>query len=131
MKRIVTALVLLPIVVWVVLASPGWVFDAVLIIIGLFAFHEFDQIAASQGIGRAGIPGMAAGIALLFAPNPEVTVVLVALVAMTLALRANDLKKVFPSAGAFLLGVVYIFGAWRCARGLRDINPHWLMVALL
>jgi phosphatidate cytidylyltransferase len=30
-----------------------------------------------------------------------------------------------------LLGVVYIFGAWRCALALRLINPHWLMIALL
>ncbi len=27
--------------------------------------------------------------------------------------------------------MVYIFGAWRCAIGLREINPHWLMIALL
>jgi phosphatidate cytidylyltransferase len=36
-----------------------------------------------------------------------------------------------PAAAAFLLGVVYIFGAWRSAMGLREINPHWLMIALL
>jgi len=27
--------------------------------------------------------------------------------------------------------VVYIFGAWRAALALREMNPHWLMIALL
>ena len=64
MKRVVTALVLIPLVIWVVLAAPFWVFAAVLAAVGLLAFHEFDQIAAAQGIPRAGLPGMAAGLAL-------------------------------------------------------------------
>ena len=70
MKRIATALVLIPLVVWLVLAAPYWVFAAVLAAVGLLAFHEFDQIAAAQGIAPAGWPGMAAGLALLFAPEP-------------------------------------------------------------
>ncbi len=43
----------------------------------------------------------------------------------------RDLATALPAASVFLLGVVYIFGAWRCAIGLREINPHWLMIALL
>src|SRR5580698_8682130 len=82
MKRVVTSLVLIPLVIWVVLAAPLWVFDA-------------------------------------------------ALAAMMLALRVRELASALPSAAVFLLGVIYIFGAWRCAIGLREINPHWLMIALL
>ena len=131
MKRVATALVLIPIVVWIVLAAPYWAFAAVLSIVGLLAFHEYDRIAAAQGSARASWPGMAAGLALLFCPDPFLATALVALVAMTLALRINDLASALPSAAAFLLGVIYIFGAWRCAIGLRQINPHWLMIALL
>ncbi len=69
MKRIVTALVLIPIVVWMVLAAPYWVFAAFAAAVGLAAFHEFDQIAGLQGIARAGWPGMAAGLVFLFAPD--------------------------------------------------------------
>ena len=43
----------------------------------------------------------------------------------------TDLAKAMPGAATALLGVVYIFGAWRCALALREINPHWLMIALL
>ena len=32
---------------------------------------------------------------------------------------------------AAVLGVVYIFGAWRCGAELRAVDPHWLMIALL
>jgi phosphatidate cytidylyltransferase len=57
--------------------------------------------------------------------------VLVGLLGMALALRVRDLKDSMASASAFTLGVVYIFGAWRCARELHAISPHWLMFALL
>jgi len=28
------------------------------------------------------------------------------------------------------MGVVYVFGCWKCARPLREISPHWLMYGL-
>ncbi len=131
MKRIATALILIPFIAWVTLASPQWVFFAVLAITGLLAYSEFDNIVASSGILRAGWPGMAAGLALLFAPNPAVVLVLIAMLGMALALRANNLAAALPAAGAFSLGVAYVFGAWRCAADLRAINPHWLLFAML
>jgi phosphatidate cytidylyltransferase len=131
MKRIATAVILIPLIVWIVLRAPVWAFDALLVAVGLIAFYEFDQIAAAQGIPRAGFFGMAAGFALLFAPEPFLVIILIVLVAMTLAMLPADLAKSFPGAATFLLGVIYIFGAWRCAMGLREINPHWLMIALL
>lgn len=133
MKRILTALVLIPVAAGVVFAGPQWewAFKAVLAAVGLVAFYEFDQIVAAQGIARAGWPGMAAGLVVLLAPEPFVTAVLVTLAAMTLAMRGADLAGVLKSAAAFVLGVLYIFGSWRCAIGLREISPHWLMIALL
>ena len=65
MTRIATALILIPFIAWVTLASPQWVFFAVLAITGLLAYWEFDNIVASSGIQRAGLPGMAAGLVLL------------------------------------------------------------------
>ena len=131
MTRIITALLLIPFIAWVTLASPQWVFLAVLAITGLLAYSEFDHIAAAQGITRAGLPGMAAGLALLLAPSPAVVVVLIAMLGMTLSLRVTNLAAAMPAAGAFTLGVVYIFGAWHCAADLRAINPHWLLFAML
>src|SRR5580698_3872036 len=131
MKRIATALVLIPVTVWVVLSAPSWVFAGFAAAVGLIAFHEFDQIASLQGSARAGWPGMLAGLVLLLAPEPFIVVTMLTLVALTLALRVPDLTAMLKSAAAFVLGAMYIFGAWRCAIGLREINPHWLMIALL
>jgi phosphatidate cytidylyltransferase len=131
MKRLATALVLIPFVTWLVLAGPQWAFEAAVAAVGLVAFHEFDKIAAENNLTRASWTGMVAGLALLFAPLPGLVVVLVALLAMLLALRVSDLKDAMAAAAVFTLGVVYIFGSWRCAIDLRAVNPHWLMFALL
>jgi len=130
MKRIVTALLLIPFIAWVTLASPVWVFLAVLAITGLLAYHEFDQIAAANGIARAGIPGMAAGLILLLVPQPMIALVLIAMLGMALAMRVNNLAAAMPAAASFILGVIYVFGAWRCAADLRLVNPHWLLFAM-
>ncbi len=132
MKRIATALVLIPLVLWVIFAGPAWywAFVAVLAIVGVLALYEFDNIAAGQGIPKGGIPAIVAGLALLLAPEPWVIVLLAALVAMSISLR-HDLKTALAGAASFVLGIVYVFGAWRCAMELRALNAHWLMIALL
>ncbi len=131
MKRILTALILIPLIVWVVLYAPQWAFLVAVAAIGGIAFHEFSQIAKENGIVAPGWPGMIAGLALMLAPQPQVVVVLVASLGMLLALRAGDLAEALPAAAAFTLGVVYIFGAWRCAIDLRAVDANWLMFALL
>jgi len=132
MTRILTALVLIPLVVWVVLAGPQWSLLTIMALVGLIAFHEFDNIAGAQGIAKSGGVGMAAGLVLLFTPEPAwMSIVILAVVLMVVELRQVDFSKAMPGAATALLGVVYIFGAWRCAIALRLINPHWLMIALL
>src|SRR5215831_17367174 len=131
MKRVATALVLVPFIIWVVLAAPVWAVNSALFLVGMAAFQEFDGIAGAHGIRRPGAIGLACGVALLYAPHPEAVIALIGIVAMAMGLRSADLKQALPGAGVFVLGVVYIFGAWRCARLLRDISPHWLMIALL
>jgi phosphatidate cytidylyltransferase len=129
MKRVATALILIPFIVWIALWAPEWAFDLVLAGSGLIAFYEFACIA---GLGRLPMAlGIAAGLAMLFAPEPFWVALLTAFAAMTLSLASRDLHHSFSVAAALVLGVLYIFGAWRCAVGLRAFNPHWLMIALL
>jgi phosphatidate cytidylyltransferase len=130
MKRVITALLLIPFIAWVTLASPQWVFYVVLAATGLLAYDEFDNITAASGVARAGWPGMAAGLVLLLAPNPAVVLVLITMLGMALALRVNNFAAALPAAAAFSLGVVYVFGAWRCAADLRVLNPNWLLFAM-
>jgi len=74
---------------------------------------------------------MIAGLVLLLAPEPGTVAVLVALTGMVLGLRAANLSDSMSRAAVFTLGVIYIFGAWRCAGELRAFNHHWLMFAML
>src|SRR5690348_18237118 len=103
MMRVITALILIPFIAWVTLASPQWVFFVVLAGTGLLAYSEFDNIAAAEGIARAGLPGMVAGLVLLLAPNPEIVLVLIAMLGLALALRVSNFAAALPAAGAFSL----------------------------
>jgi len=52
MKRILTALVLLPLVLYVVIWGPLWSFFAVLTSVALICYYEYAGIAAAYGFGR-------------------------------------------------------------------------------
>lgn len=131
MKRVLTALVLIPLVVYLVLW--GWsplVFAAVTLC-AMLCYREYCAIAAGYGIRNLGPTGFAAGLGVLaLNDNAAVFVTIVALGAISLAMRRNDLSETLPRASATLLGVVYIFGAWKCAILLRNLNPYWLLFGL-
>jgi phosphatidate cytidylyltransferase len=132
MKRVLTAGVLIPVVVYVVLWANPWVFLGVLFMAAWLCYSEYDSIAAAYGFGTPGLLGAAAGY-VLFAWSGEawLYLTLVAVVLLVAAMRADDLAKALPRAALGLLGVIYIFGCWKCAIPLREANPHWLMFALL
>jgi phosphatidate cytidylyltransferase len=132
--RILPAVVLIPLVVWLILFAPFEAFRIALVIVGALAYIEFARIAGYRTITTGWFrcaAGIAPGIALIYSPAPAPVIVLAALLGMTLALYSSDLRESLPAAGAFTLGIVYIFGAWRFASELRLMNPHWLMFAML
>jgi phosphatidate cytidylyltransferase len=132
MKRVLTAAALIPIVVYVVLWSNFWVFLAVLATVASLTYREYAQIAAEFGFGGPTLAGFAAGLLLLvWEGDAWLLVTALALIAMTMAMRSDDLATSLPKAAAFLLGLVYVFGCWKFAMPLRARNPHWLMYALL
>jgi len=132
MKRIATALVMIPVFAWIIVLAPFELFRAALAVVGALAFFEFHQMAPGANGARLGPwPGIVAGAALLYAPDPVLTMILIAVAAIALSLRSADLKDALPTAAALTLGVLYIFGAWRAAVELRLISAHWLMLAFL
>jgi phosphatidate cytidylyltransferase len=71
-------------------------------------------------------------VVFLIAKYPaEAVLAVLAMILMTVQLRVNDFSKALPSVGVTLLGVVYIFGAWRCALLIREYSPLLLMIPLL
>jgi phosphatidate cytidylyltransferase len=132
MKRVLTALVLIPIVVYTVLWADYRIFLAVLAAVALLCYREYDAVAAGYGFGAPGPMGYGAGLLLLVWQGESWPVVTaIAMVALVAAMRAEDLAKGLPRAALLVTGVIYVFGCWKAAMPLHRENPHWLMFALL
>jgi phosphatidate cytidylyltransferase len=54
MKRLVTALVLIPTVVWLILGAPQWAFVGAEMVVGLFALREVVQIGKNAMVSTLG-----------------------------------------------------------------------------
>jgi len=134
MKRVLTALVLFPLVTYVVLWSPLWTVYAVTAVVALLCFYEYSGIAAEYQPAETTPLGYAAGLLILVLHGDGyvvLTVVAVALIALSLALRADHLRAGIARAAFLLLGVVYVFGCWRFAPLLAAQNRYWLLYALV
>jgi phosphatidate cytidylyltransferase len=131
MKRVLTALLLIPTFCYLILWAPQWAFLATVAAVGILCFREFAELASLHEIAKPGLFGYAAGLLILFLPEKDAAFfVLVAILAMALALRSVDLTDVLPAAAALVLGVLYVFGTLRCGIELRAIHPYWLFFAL-
>jgi len=132
MKRLLTAILLAPLIVYAVGWAHPYFFLAVLSAIALLCFYEYSGIVGGYGIGKLGPFGYVAGLVLLLVPyEPGFLITVIALLALSLSLGAGDLTKGLPRAAALLFGVVYIFGTWRVAILLRERSHWWLLFALL
>ena len=132
MKRVLTALALIPIVGWVVLWADWRIFLAVLLTVACLCYREYDQIAAGYGFGAPGVVGYGAGVLLLVSWDvPWVALVGLTVVALVMVMRDQDLAHALPRAALLVTGILYVFGCWKCARPLRELNPHWLMYGLM
>jgi phosphatidate cytidylyltransferase len=109
MKRILTALVLIPVVVWLVLWAPAWALILALSLVGLLAFHEYDRIAKLI-VGQAILSPAVPDVGQAFSPAT---------------------KFIVNRPVLFVVGFIYVFIPLGLAVSLRGWNPHWLMFALL
>ena len=131
MKRVLTALVLVPIVTWLCLWAPQLVLLAATALVATLCFREYRHFAAAHSMQVPGPLGYAAGLLVLLVPTVHISLLFLALAfTLVLALRAEDMKAVLPSGAALTLGLIYVYGAWRCAIELRVISPHMLLYAL-
>ncbi len=71
MKRIATAAVLIPLVSYVALWGPQWLFLVVTAAVALLCFREYSGIVAGHKIERPGPVGYAAGLLVLLLPQPN------------------------------------------------------------
>lgn len=124
MKRVVTALFLVPIAVYSALFAPWWLVLAVVVVVAILSFREYAAITSAFA------PlGYAAGIFILVAPQQDTAflILLSTLAAMCLTLSS---RHTFAQVSSLVLGIVYIFGSWKTGILLHDMNPAWLMFGL-
>jgi phosphatidate cytidylyltransferase len=133
MTRLITALLLVPTVLYVTLIGPSWLVLAVTALVAAICYSEFCKIASTYGMRGSSPVGYAAGLLVLAAPLEWgfPALILVVLAALSLALTSDDLAKALPSAAVWLLGIAYIFGTWKFAILLHAANRHWLTYALV
>lgn len=139
MKRVVTALFLVPVCIYSALFAPWWFFFGIVAIVALLCMREYAAITDTFA------PlGYLAGLLLLFAPQHEslLLIVVAALAAMCLQFSTASAEKGFARAASLALGIVYIFGSWKTGILLHDGNEkpaafgvlaghHWLMFGLM
>jgi phosphatidate cytidylyltransferase len=139
MKRVITALLLVPAAVFSALFAPWWLFFAAVALVAMLSMSEYAAMTESFA------PlGYVAGLLMLLAPEHQVLplIVLAALAAMCVPLSADNLERGFVRAAALVLGIVYIFGSWKTGILLHDGAPkpgafgvpaghHWLMFGLM
>lgn len=131
MKRVVTSLILIPLITWVVLFAPQFVFVATVCLFASLCWMEYAGITAHYGARFGAIAGWIPGLAFLLVQRQEMLLlVAIVLAALAVSLRSADLRGVFPSAGLFTLGILYTFGMWRSALALHGASPYWLLFAL-
>jgi len=131
MRRILTAAALIPIAAYAVLWANPWVFLAILAAVACLCYREYDAISVGFGFGAPGPMGYLFGACLLLWPGDVMfPLIVLSLVSLAWGLRGN-LNELLPRAGLLAVGVIYVFGDWRCAIFLREHSRHWLMYGLI
>lgn len=131
MKRVVTSLILIPVITWVVLFAPSYLFAATVCLFASLCWMEYAGIASHYGARFSAWSGWAPGLAFLLIQRDELLLLIgIVLAALGFALRTDTLREAFPSAGLFTLGLLYTFGMWRSAIALHAYSAYWLLFAL-
>jgi len=135
MKRLVTGLILTPFFFYIVCFAPQKVFQATLVGVALLCYYEFLGITSATFPQHENLTktftGYVAGVIVLLMPLEQVGVfvLIFALLSFALSLRHSRLDAVLPLTACSVLGLLYVFGSWRCAVELRAMSPWWLLFA--
>jgi phosphatidate cytidylyltransferase len=131
MARLLTALALIVLALYLIWLAPLSVFIAAALVFGCLCYWEFGNITVAHSIERPGALGFLIGICIIVFPlQAFLACVLVFLLQLALYLRLPDLRDILPAAAALFTGAVYAFSPWHFAVELRRASPHLLFFAL-
>lgn len=133
LTRVLTALVLIPLVLVLVVWAPRWLFSAIVTLVAVATLREYLALAAQSGLGPLTWFSYAATAVLVFwAPLAESPALLV-LMALALAARpVRSLEKALPGAASSVMGVLYVGLPLAMLSDLRRLydGPRWVIYVL-
>ena len=115
-QRTLTALVLIPLVLLLILRAPGWALTIVAGIVALLAIREFLELARHYGVEPFSIATyVLVGIAFLLLGGNQLGVLIFASLApfapfvfLTIGIRRGSLQSIYPAAAAAIFALTYI-----------------------
>jgi len=133
LQRVLTAVVLIPPVIYLIGWSPKWVFLVALVVTAEVGLFEFFAMSRQAGVKAYPVAGYLAGAAVCVIPalqprQPELSLllllVLLVLLAPSLALGLTpDLKDYLAAAATTIFGTVYVGLTLSCLVPLRFSEP--------
>lgn len=116
MQRILTALVLIPLVLLLILRAPVWLLAIVAGVVALLAIREFLELARHYGVEPFSIATyVLVGIAFLLLGGNQLGVWIFASLApfapfvfLTIGIRRGSLQSIYPAAAAAIFALTYI-----------------------
>ena len=131
MQRLATAAALIAGAVYLIYLAPSWAFMGAALLVSLMCYSEYSGLVGAHGIPRPGIFGVLAGLLILFRPQDMLLgLALLTVLALILALRRDELRKILPQIACAFFGALYTFVPWRFAVNVRQISVHLLFFAL-
>ena len=131
MKRLVTAVALMAVAVYLIFLAPQSVFLFGALLLSVLCYREFSGLAAAHGFHPPGATGLLMGAVLLLWPEQAVLgFSILLIIATSLFLRRDNLHDVLPDISSTMFGAVYAFAPWSFAVKLRAESVHLLFFAV-
>ncbi len=131
MRRVLTALALVAVAIYLILWAPVPVFMAAAVLMSLICYWEYSALVLNHNIPRPDELGIAAGLIILFVPGwTLIALSTLIVVAFCRALPSENMPAILLRVACTLLGTLYAFAPWRFSRDLRDVSVHLLFFAL-
>jgi phosphatidate cytidylyltransferase len=133
MKRVLTAIVAIPILVYIVMLAPVWICVGVIFLAMLLALHEYLALVDIPLAFRLASGGIAAGACLIPVwPQGTIIVLIGALLILTVSLFSGlDLPEAFRAAVYSFFGAAYVGGLMGFLIAVRTLNRDLLSGAEL
>jgi phosphatidate cytidylyltransferase len=131
MTRVITAVALAIAACYLVFLSPWWLFRLAALGVALGCYNEYTALASGHNLRIDSVFGWLAGVALIVIPQySTVSLSIIAICALSVALRSDNLRDILPGRAAEFFGVIYTCLPWHFAEALRNRSVHWVFFAL-